>query len=447
MVAMLGRALLTLFIFSYFVRLTSRFPVLGSIRFELLLGGLILICVLLTSHADKWRLSTNVSQRLNYFLLYIFLSLPLVTWPGSVLRFHFVEWVKVALFFTFLVVLVRTVDQLKWIFGVFMGCQVFRIIEPLYLHVTTGYWGSSAHSTVGGSPSTLLRLSGAPHDVVNPNQLAWVIVTMVPFLFYLLWKGGRLGKLLALLAAPPFLYCLLLTGSRSGLLSLIVTLLAMCFFSKRRVKSLVVLAVFAMPVAIYSFGSLGSDMQTRYLSLIDDTVSGADTAQGRVDGWARGMRSIKNNPLFGNGLGTCQETNVNVLGGRAQITHNLYIEILQEVGIIGLTFFMLFIVAIFKSLKETKRLMSVHGQGENGWLFRLATATQVWVVMDLFYSLSCYGLRSWEWYFFGGIAATCHALARECVLPTEAKTKYCEAASEAIYQNPSPKPGRVGKIA
>jgi O-antigen ligase len=444
---MLGRSLLTLFIISFFLHLTSRVPVLGAVRLELLLGCLVLFCTFLTPYADKWRQSIEVNRRLKYFLLYIFASLPLVTWPGSVLRGNLEGWIKVAMFYVFLVALLRTEEQLKWVFGVFMGCQAFRILEPFYLHLTTGYWGSSAHSSVGEARSTLLRLSGAPHDVINPNQLAWVIVTMVPFLFYLLWKGGRLGKLLALLAAPPFLYCLLLTGSRSGLLSLIVTLLAICFFSKRRVKNLVVLAVFVIPVAIYSFGSLGSGMQTRYLSLIDDTVAGADTAQGRVDGWVRGIRSITNNPLFGNGMGTCQETNVNVLGGRAQITHNLYIEILQEVGMIGLTLFMLFIIAIFKSLKETKRLMAVQGQGEKGWLFRLATATQVWVVMDLFYSMSCYGLRSWEWYFFGGIAATCHALARECAVPAEVTTKNCKPASEAIYQNPSTQSDRIGNTA
>jgi len=432
---MLSRSLLTLFIVSYFVRLTSRFPVLGSIRFELLLGGLILLCVVLTSQPDKWRLSTNVSQRLNYFFLYIFLSLPLVTWPGSVLRFHLMEWLKVAVFFTFLIVLVRTVGQLKWIFGVFMGCQVIRIFEPLYLHMSTGYWGSTAHSIVGGTLSTLKRLSGAPHDVVNPNQLAWVIVSMVPFVFYLLWKAGLSGKILALLAAAPFLYCLLLTGSRSGLLSLIFVVLAMVYFSRSRVRNLVVVAVIAFPVALYSFGVLGSDMQTRYLSLVDDSVDGAGTVQGRINGWFRTFDTISNNPLFGNGLGTSGETNFHIIGG-SQITHNLYIEIIQEVGLVGFALFILFIIAMFKSLRETKRLLVAQGRGEGDWLFRLATATQVWVVMDLFYSMSCFGLTSWEWYFFAGVATICLALARAQAVPEVVAAQF-GAASAAESRRPS----------
>lgn len=409
---LLGRVFLTVFIISYFFRLTSRFPVLGAVRFDFFLGGFILICILFSPLPDKLRGNIEVSRRLRYFFLFIILSLPLVTWPGSVIRFHLIEWIKVFLLFIFVVVMVRTVGQLKWVFGVFLTCQAVRVLEPLYLHLTTGYWGSQAFSTIGGL-SRLDRLSGAPHDVVNPTQLGWVIVNTVPFLWYLLWKSGRFGKVLALLATPPFLYCFLLTGSRSGLLSLIFVLLAIVFFTKNRSKNLLVALIIGIPVAIFSFSSIGGDMQTRYLSLVDSNVAGADTAKGRVDGLIRGIGSISNNPLFGNGLGTSRETNFNIVGGRAQITHNLYLEVFQETGLIGFTLFMMFIVAMFKSLVETKRLLLSSGRDETDWLFRMATAVQVWVVMDLFYSLSCFGLRSWEWYFFGGVATVCLALARE----------------------------------
>jgi hypothetical protein len=189
-------------------------------------------------------------------------------------------------------------------------------------------------------------------------------------------------------------------------------------------------------VALYSFVILGSDMQTRYISLVDDSVAGADTVQGRIDSLIRGIGTISNNPLFGNGLGTSKETNSNIIGGRAQITHNLYLEIFQETGLIGFILFMLFIVAMFKSLKESKRLMIARGRGESDWLVRLATATQVWVVMDMFYSLSCFGLRSWEWYFFGGVATVCLALARELAVP-EAIAAPSGANTVAVRRRPS----------
>lgn len=412
---MLGRALFTFFIISYFLRFTSRYSWLGNFRFEMLLGVVILICILQGPDRDKWRQSISVSKRLYYFVLYVIVSLPLVTWPGSVLRFHLEEWFKVLMFFVFVVALVRTTQHLKWIFFVFMGTQIVRILEPLYLHVTTGYWGSAAYSHVGASMTELLRLSGAPDDVVNPNQLAWVIVNMVPFVYYLLWKEGKFGKVLSLLSAPFFIYCLLLTGSRSGLLSLAFVLLTIVFFSKNRTKNLLIALAIALPVAMFAFGGIGSSMQTRYLSLFENNVAGSDTAHRRVDSLLRGISSISNNPLFGNGLGTSKETNYNIFGGRANLTHDLYLETFQEVGLIGFIFLMSYILAIFKSLKEARRLLIEQGRSENDWLYRMITATQAWVVMDLFYSLSCFGLRSWEWYFFGGVATVCLALVREQV--------------------------------
>lgn len=387
---------------------------LGVVRFELLLGILLFLSLILTTEEDKWRSATEPARRIYIFFLYVLLSLPVVTWPGSVLRFHLEEWLKVIFFFVCVVAAVRTVSQLKWFITVFLGCQVVRILEPLYLHITTGYWGDRAYSTVGGTLSGLNRLGGAPHDIVNSNQLAWVVVNTVPFFYYLLWGGGKLGKMMFLLAMPPFIYCMLLTGSRSGLLSLSFAVLAMVWLSRHRVRNLVIVMVMILPLAGYVMSHLSTDLQTRYLSLIDDSVPGADTAHKRVGAVINGIRSISNNPLFGNGLGTSKETNVNVLGGKAGITHNLYLEVFQEMGLIGFVLFMLYIVSIISCLKKARKLLEDQGL-ERTWLYRTATATFAWVAMDLFYSLSCFGLRSWEWYFFGAVSTLCLVFAEEGV--------------------------------
>jgi putative inorganic carbon (HCO3(-)) transporter len=410
---MLNISLLTVFLISYFLHLTARIPALGAMRFDLILGGAILISVFLTQTEDKWRTTIETARKLNAFLLYIFLSLPFVTWPGSVIRLNLVDWIKTALFFVFVVSVVRTEKQLKWIMYVFLGCQAFRILEPLYLHITTGYWGDIAYSHVGGTMTGLDRLSGAPFDVVNPNQLAWVIVTVIPFFFYLFWQGGIAEKVISLIAIPPFIYCMLLTGSRSGLLSLVAVIAGIVYFSKRRIRNFLLTIVIIFPVSIYVFGHISSGFQTRYESLVESDVAGADTASGRINASIRQLSSLSNNPLFGNGLGTSRETNWNVLGGSSQVSHNLYIEILQETGIIGFTIFIIFVVSIIKSLREAKLILVQAGRDEQDWLYRIISATQVWVFMDLFYSLSCFGLRSWEWYFFGGVATICLAFARE----------------------------------
>jgi len=405
--------LLTAFIISYFIHLSARFPALGAMRLDLLLGIAACAAIFLQPTRDKMRLNVPTSRRLVFFLAYIIISLPLVTWPGSVIRENLQVWVKAAFFFILVVGAVRTEGQLKWIMFIFLGCQAFRILEPLYLHITEGYWGDIAYTHFEGKMSGLNRLSGAPKDVVNPNQLAWVIINTIPFLFYLCWQNGKFGKMIFLMLTPPFSYALLLTGSRSGIVSLAIVISGIVLISERKLLNLLVSMAIVFPIAIYMFSSADADLQTRYRSLVDSSVAGADTKQGRINALINQLGSIANNPLFGNGLGTSYETNANVLAGRAQITHNLYIEIIQEAGIIGFSLFTAYIVTMVRALAKARHVLKKSGCKNSDWLYRLISATLVWIIMDLVYSIACFGINSWEWYFFGGIATVCLVLTQD----------------------------------
>lgn len=405
--------LLTVYLVSYFLHLSARVPSLGSMRIDLILGVATLIAVFIAPFEDKFRLKEDTPQRLNRFLLYIFISLPFVTWPGSVINNNLTEWIKVALFFLLIVGAVRNEGQLRWIVTIFLACQIIRIMEPLYLHITTGYWGDMAYSHSGGEMSGLLRLSGAPSDVINANQYAWVIVSTIPFLFYFLWQLDWGGKLFFAVLMVPFSKALLLTGSRSGLLSLGAVIIGIILSGNNKKRNLFFGVFVVLPLLVMLLGKLSPDMQVRYLSLVDSSVAGGDTKQGRINALIKQLGTISHNPLFGNGLGTTREANWNIMGGSAQITHNLYIEILQSTGIIGFSLFMMYIFSMIKCLSKTKLMLIEKGIAENDWLARLASAIQVWVFMDMFYSLSCFGLISWEWYFFGGISAVCYIVAKE----------------------------------
>lgn len=405
--------LLTFFIITYFLHMTSRVPVFGEMRLDLVLGIAAFVATFMQGTGDKLRLHVPTSRRLLIFLLYIFISLPLVTWPGSVIRLNLTIWIKSAFFFLLIVGAVRSERQLKWIMFVFLGCQAFRVLEPLYLHITEGYWGDIAYSHVGGGMSGLNRLSGAPHDIVNANQYAWVIINTIPFLFYLFWKGGKTGKLVFLAALPSFVYALLLTGSRTGIISLAVVVLGIVLISEKKARNLMIALAIVIPAAMYMFTTADSGLQDRYLSMVDSTVAGADTAEGRKTALITQLGSISNNPLFGNGLGTSGETNANILGGSSQVTHNMYIEILQETGIIGFSLFMAYIVTMIKALNGARRTLKESGCDDSDWLLRLISATLVWIIMDIVYSIACFGVSSWEWYLFGGISTVCLVLANE----------------------------------
>jgi O-Antigen ligase len=436
----MGFSLYLLFVISYFIHLSSRIPALGFIRFDFVLMVLLSLFVasdIIQRKSGLWDLKTV--NRLMLFTGLIVFSIPFVQWPGSVLRRGLGEYLKVAPFFFFTAILVNTDRKLKTFMLVFILCQTFRILEPAYLHWTTGYWGSVAHSMVGGELSSLNRLSGAPDDFINPNQLAWVIVGSIPFYYYLGWKNGPLLSLSSIAVLPVFTYALLLTGSRSGLLSLFVLIIAMAWLRKGKFKGLVIGSVLVISFTLIVAGRLSPDLRVRYESIYNQDVTGGDTVIGRFEGMKRDLSTVWNRPVFGHGFATGQELNAHLLGS-GKITHDLYIEILQEVGIVGFIVFFLYILEVIRSLIEAKRILS-ELPSNHIWLIKLATATQAWIAMHLFYSLSCYGLRSWELYFFGGIATACLNLARSYSLETVNQDD--RGAIAAIHQYDDSKDGKL----
>ena len=148
---------------------------------------------------------------------------------------------------------------------------------------------------------------------------------------------------------------------------------------------------------------MGQIQKERYLSLVQNDVRGAATAQGRINGLISNFKVAINRPIVGYGLGTSREANYNVMGGYAQPSHNLYVEIFQELGLIGLIIFLIYIKAIItnvlvalKKLKETSQ--------EDSFLISFTNAMQVWLLMNILFSLASYGLSSYEWYLFGGLS-------------------------------------------
>jgi len=397
-----GLILYLLFIISWFLHLGTRLPFLGLIRFDLFL-----ICVLVylavSSKRDIGTGRSNTDKLLMTLIVYSVLTIPFVEWPGSVIRDGIPNFIKGVVFYYFTIAFIRTEQDLKKLIFVFITCQLWRILEPLYLHVTQGYWGSAASMLAGSE--LLDRLSGAPSDVVNPNGLAGIVCTVLPFLYLmggLSWKG-RVG---AILFAPACLYALVLTGSRSGMLGLVVIFLGIVVKSKKRFTwalSCVLLVVVVFPL-------ISPDMQDRYLSTIGFGVKNAGTAEGRWTFIADSVDVALRRPIFGHGLGTSREANAN-FGGHDQPAHNLYAEVAQELGFVGLAIFILLLKSIYAGFAECKR--AYDQQNVSVFLRRMVDCMQIILIMNFLFSFASYGLSSYDWYFLGGISLSMQWLAME----------------------------------
>jgi hypothetical protein len=322
---------------------------------------------------------------------------PFVEWPGTVLRAGLPDFIKAFVFYYFTAELVKTERQVKILMIVFLFGQTFRIFEPLYLHLTQGYWGSITTMYGDDGLEVMDRLAGAPNDVVNSNGLAFIILTVIPFFNYVA-PISKVGGALYLAFLPAGIYTLMLTASRSGMLGLGITVLMMWWKTKRKVLFTAVMVI----GALIAVNSLSADLVDRYTSIFSSKTKNATTSQGRIAGTQRDLAVAMRRPLFGHGLGTSLEANAH-FSGEAQPSHNLYTEVAQELGFVGLALFVMFLWTVAKNVNGTLKALKESGL-QDGLIFRLSQAVHVWFGMNLLFSFASYGLTSYEWYFLAGLA-------------------------------------------
>lgn len=384
------------FVVDVFLHFPARVPGYGAVRPTVLV--FLIIAISLFAQYDKIKYATKdpIYKAIIALIVYIVLSLPLVEWPGSVIRENWEPFIKAVAFFFFTALIIDTDKRLRIFLLVFIGCQVFRVLEPLYLNITSGYWGSSTH--LGGEFAD--RLSGAPADVVNPNGLGFVIVTAIPFLHYLLFAANKKGKILYFLLLPPLLYALILTMSRGAFVALLVVAGMIFFQSKHKL----VLIFVAVGIAFAGWNVMSPVQKDRYLSLFSENTENAVTVEGRWNLIIREFGLGFERPIVGHGLGTTAEAKTHSWG-RRQASHNLYGQLLIEIGLIGFVFFFIYLWRIYKRFKYNQDILKrFEGLSKATYYHRLNQAMTAVFWMYAVYSLNYFGLSQYYWYMFGGLA-------------------------------------------
>ena len=401
----LGFGLYLVFMVSWFLHMPARYPALEGVRADLSLVVLIfLLC--LGSGGDEAPVKLSTKTRLWMLVIYAAVAIPLVEWPGSVVKVGYPKFFKAFVFYYFTAKLVTTPKRLQYVLIVFLGCMSFRVLEPLYLHETTGYWGSAATTEYG----SLYRLSGAPSDVVNPNGLAFIILTVLPFMHYLT-EGSTVGRLMYVGMLPPMLYALILTGSRSGMVGLLGMFGLVWLKSTRKVPLLLA----AVAIAAFALPRMSADFADRYLSLVDDKSQNAGTVELRKEHLKANWKVAMKRPLFGFGLGTSREANFH-FGTTDQPSHNLYIETVQEIGLVGLVMFLGVLASVLAALRKAARSFR-QAESPPAVLKGLVPALQVFIGMNILFSFASYGLSSYEWYFAAGLTEVIARLSQIIEVP------------------------------
>ncbi len=184
----------------------------------------------------------------------------------------------------------------------------------------------------------------------NPNEVAYSLVILIPIMVYLGTPRGWFVRLMLLGLSIFYVAAIYVTFSRGGLVGL-VAVMGLCAWRKRNVwlQALVVLMLVGGMAFASRFWSRGEDF-----SQLNSDVS----FQQRLATSAAGFNMFMDHPLLGVGLG-CSViawplyAPEGLYTRSALVTHNTFIQLLSETGIVGFVPFML-LVGI--SLYSTRKL-------------------------------------------------------------------------------------------
>jgi hypothetical protein len=396
-----GFNLYLVFIISWLLRFGRRLPNWGVFRLDLVLVVVLAILSFLIFMRRKENIITNDKtwQYLKYLIIFVVSTIPFVEWPGSVIKYGLENFIKAVVFFYFTILFVNDENKLKTLVLVIILCQIFRVAEPLCMHLNEGYWGSQAAMAGSEGMEMMNRLSGSPYDTVNPNGLAYVIVFTMPLLHFLSYSSWTY-KLLYACSIPFLLYALILTGSRSGLVAFSVVLIGI--IAKAKHKWLVI-AIICCAV-IFTLPRLGADLADRYESIFSSETKNAATAEGRISGIIRDFKVALRKPLVGHGLGTSMEANFNISRTNLR-SHNLYTELMQEIGFLGFFIFLGFLISLAKNLWRNNNYLHIPDKKDN-YVPLLSQALLVQYLMNVIFSFFSYGLSTYPWYLIAGLSVT-----------------------------------------
>ncbi len=318
-------------LFAVLTFVDSVLPSAGVVSLPKLMGALLMVSWLayLTTHEGSRRRLFEHPGFLYVLMLFVAWVLLSVMWAeqsAPVLDAVF-RYLPNALLFLITYSAIRTREQALWLIGAFV---IGTLISAAY------------GMAVPTDPDAAERLSGA---VGNANETAAALAA-----------GSALAAALALALKEPVLrvaaaivvplcvYSIFLTLSRGGLVALAAVLLAGIVMAGRYRGPILIVTVIAL------LGSWG------YFTVIAapearEHITENNGGTGRTDIWKVGWRMVEAEPVHGVGAGNFASSSVHYLIAPGaivrdefivdtpKVAHNMYLEILAELGMIGFALF------------------------------------------------------------------------------------------------------------
>jgi O-antigen ligase len=270
-----------------------------------------------------------------------------------------------------------------WIYWAFVTGAVISCLYGLAVGA-----GSEAFNEVG-EPT---RLTGAG---IDPNGLATVLVGGMTLALGLAVVSRRapLLRLLALGAAGLCALGVMLTLSRAGLLALGAVIIAGVVVASRKRGRLLVVACLGLTAIVAYFAVIaGPEARER--------VTEVGSGSGRTDIWTVGWRMFEDNAVSGVGAGNFSVTSLEYAfepgaidagtlrsdQGEGKVAHNVYLETLAELGIVGLGLLLAIFVYSVTAAARAASNFARNGDERRETLARALMAAQIGTIVAGFFA-------------------------------------------------------------
>lgn len=184
------------------------------------------------------------------------------------------------------------------------------------------------------------------------------LMGLLAILSYVVMKHDR-RKLVYGIIAAIFIAQMMMTVTRGAIFATAIAFIAIEMFAGSRklsvklVMPVVLLSILLSAVVFYEplrsrvFGTHYSDVSSNENASLSDKFSQSFTKSGREGLWTYVSKKVFTNyhVLFGYGIGSAEVDIVSDLGG---VTHNEYVRIVYEMGVVGLLLFMMALYQLWK---------------------------------------------------------------------------------------------------
>lgn len=367
-------------------KISAYYPAFAAMEAELVFGLLILLRVLALGQFS-FKISSHYNSLNKYLLFFItcvFISFSIAfdykfSWDYAV--YHFI---KVLLLYVMIFVAIESKRDLKIFIWSFVIMFAYIAYEPSFSYLT----GTNANQQMYGDVyvAHIGILSGHVALANNMNQMIPIALFLIPTV------RNKKFRILAIIPLLIFFIALIASASRGGVIGFLALGATLVYFSKHRVRNAVI-------VGLLFVALLG--LSQTFKSTSGRIHSGA--VEARLIGLAHGIEMLRlKGHILGVGPG-CFSLARGKYFGYTMDSHNIYGQLIGELGIPGTIAWILFVTQIFRNLIEAKKRLKTLSM-ENDFLYKVAMGIQISLIVRLFISLASHGLYYFYWFVMAALS-------------------------------------------